>query len=494
MANSTLFRNFLCTVLVALSTASCLERQFSEVDAAFSSDRTDVKVDSEDPLIGFLTDTLKITSNRSWTAEIAYDAASGQTDWISIEDDFSQHENIGNITDTRCVPIEIENNRYDTPRSAEIVFHYEGHRHSVNLVQGGLTYRMIPSVTEINNILDIESTQTFFLDSNIPWTIRVKEGSTADVEVLTPSGTGSAEISVLVKDNLDFITKDAVLMIEAAEGFDFNPVTVTLHQRECTPYLEIDRERSRTEILPLESVDTVFFSTNGDWEAHLEDVSGDITLDKTSGSNKEWSLVVNFGKNLGKEAVGSTKTATVIIESNGIREEIIISQKYWMHVELVFHNGSSLTASAKWPLLESLSTANLPASSTKPAYKGELVSAPMRDYPDITLSILATSGMWRNSNQGFNIKGAVGDYIEISAISGKSLMAVAVTVGTSSFNMSLTDVNGVVVEGGECITSGWKVHVPQYWMLTGTQPSTPYRWTFSTAATSMIHILEFFYQ
>lgn len=480
-------------LLMVLAT-SCLERQFSEAEAAFSSDRTDIAVKSEDSEAGFVSDTLIVTANRSWTAEVVYDDASGQKDWISIGKDFTQHENIGNVSDTRIIPVAFSNNRYDMPRAAKIAFHYEGRCHYVNLAQGGITYRLVPSVTEINDITDVENVQTFSLDTNIPWKISIQEGSTADVEVLTPSGEGPAEISVLVKGNLDFSGKEAVLVIEADQGFVFAPVTVTLRQRECTPFLFIDRDRSKEEILPIESIDSVFFSTNGNWTAHLENASEGITLGQTSGSNKELGLEVKFGENFGKEKTGVSKSATVVIESNGLREEITITQKYWWQVKLVFHNGSSLTSSSSWPFLSPMSASELPSSSSKATYKAVLKTAPLRNYEGMSISIFATSGMWRNSSQGFDVKGGVGDYIEISGAEGMTLVGAAVTSGAAYFRMEMTDVQGKAVTGGEYKSSGWKVDVRQSWVLSGTQPSTPYRWTFSVAATSMIHSLEYFYQ
>lgn len=480
--------------LALLSAASCLERKITEAEASFSADRVNINVASENKDKGFVADTLTITANRSWTAEISYDAASGQSGWVSIDPKYLEHENIGRSSDIKLIPIVFNNNRYNTTRTACISFHYEGQHYDVNVSQGGITYRLQPSVTEINDISDVENIQKFSLDANIPWIVRVREGATADVEVLTPTGEGPSEIQILVKDNKDFIQKDAVLVIEGGEGFQCEPVTVSLNQCECTPYLNIDTERSLGEIVPLVATDTVFFSTNGDWIAHLENASDGISLEKTSGTNKENFVVVNFGENFGSEKTGSAKTATIVLESNGLSDEITVTQKYWWQVKLVFHNGTSLTSSSAWPLLAPLSTSDLPASSSKAAFKGELKTAPLRNYEGISLSIFMTSGMWRNSNQGFDVKGNTGDYVEISAVEGMTLAGVAVTVGAAYFRMELADAAGNAVKGGEYKASGWATHERQYWILSGTQPSTAYRWAFATNSTSMLHILEYFYK
>lgn len=482
------------TFLAVLALSSCLKRPISEPCAVLNTDSSELVIASEDKESGFLTDTLLVTSNRSWTLETVYNPESGQTDWITLEQDFPEQENIGHVSVSRAIPLIFTNNRYNRSRSANLVFHFDGRSHTVNVVQGGITYRMETSVAEINDISDVESIQSFHLDTNVPWQVSVQAGATADVEVLTPSGDGPADISVKVGDNDDDVAKEAVIVIGAVQGFDISPVKVTLRQKSHTPFLSIDRGRSRTSVCPISSVDTVFFSTNAEWTARLEDASEGISLTRDYGTKRDSCIIVDFGTNCGSQATGSVRSARLVIEAGGLSEEIAISQEYWWRVGLVFHNGSGLTPAASWPLLSPLAAADIPGSSSKAVHKGELVTASLRGNTDMTLSIYATSGIYRNSNSGLVIKGNTGDYIAFSPVVDRKLVAVCVASGTTSFRMELTDNSGTVVDGGQYKSQGWTPDVPQYWMLSGTAVSTGYRWSFVSNTTVMIHSMEYFFK
>lgn len=350
-------------------------------------------------------------------------------------------------------------------------------------------YEDTPVLRTDTAILDVESedaqggllTKTITVISNRSWNGSLSfEGEEEWVslgmeEYANPScSTMETALTLNFLDNYLEQPRNATLNLVCAGG---QTATVHIIQSAPAPRITIDRERTATSLSPDEERLTVYFGTNGDWTASLEDSSEGISLSAESGSRTDTSLELVFGTNCAQEP-GAKKSATLVLSRGDATDRITVTQQYWWPLLVVFHNGTSLMNEENWPF-SSPKRSDLGTGSSSATFKGELTSFTLKFYVPLVFKLKATNGVWRNSAQGFVFNGEAGDYFEFCAPEGKTLRKLAYVTGHAAINLSVTDADGTVLEGGEAPADTYAPGAIYTWLLGGTQAGQPYRLTIT---------------
>lgn len=125
-------RGLLVAALAVLLLPGCLKSTFREEEPRLDLEKSEVSMKAKSGL-GAVTDTVQVTSNRSWTVAVSEET---EGDWLSVETE--GFENPSGVLKTAPLVIVCEENLTLDERRGGIVITSEGQKKTVTVIQRGL--------------------------------------------------------------------------------------------------------------------------------------------------------------------------------------------------------------------------------------------------------------------------------------------------------------------------------------------------------------------
>jgi len=502
----------LCLLASLAALSGCLEREFSEAEGIMSVDTRELVVPA-DMYEGrnLVTDTIFVTSNRSWSAAFESDV-----DWVKM--DTTGHQDMSRISELTPLVFRFKDNEEQAERSVKVKICCADGEKEITLRQEAIKYRLaLTSSTDgFESIKSDGDTVKLSFNTNTEWQISLKSGSTAKVTFPVSSGKyTTSDLLALVNENEELITKEAVLVISSPNIPESKWIEVPVGQLEGYPYFRFTDTLEDPQNPAFNALDGVSgldigIKTNTSWRAELVSLDGISSIEKkvydapsqswgASGTNAVPGDVVAGGLKTAKTVnlrfpasirFGSDAKMVLKFIADGIAEPIsvTINQKpcvrWWMGVlddEHVFHATNALGYAASnemtwglsFPKSNTNATEGLPTSSGSRNNVGKEVT--FITSSGVSFRVYTPYGMWKNSGSGIMIgQGQGTTYIEIPAFEGFAFKKLVVTWrGTSAntFDIQTFDGAETVLAGGSFAQKGVQTEYP----VSGTKKNTAYR-------------------
>ena len=185
--------NFLWLILVSpFICHSCLSVTFMEKESGLSVDRNELCVLSDQLSGETVIDSIIVTSNRSWDAEIVPAA-----DWITL--DRNEYEDLEGITKEVPLRISFTDNKSDYPRVASLLITSGDNVQTVKIVQSSLTPRLMVNTSGCEDLAFDGDSCVFEVLSNVAWTVSLGDKSEdigISLEEDVRNGGGSVKVAL----------------------------------------------------------------------------------------------------------------------------------------------------------------------------------------------------------------------------------------------------------------------------------------------------------
>lgn len=274
------------TLLLLLS--SCFRENFETAGTLLSTDKETVVVSADIPGLADISDSIKISANRSWSAYLE-----PQADWLNLST--YEFENIARSSETQNVVLSFLNNETKQDRSVTLHITTAESHHVVTVTQKAqVPYIKLVTPSEVSDVTCEPDTVQVIFESNVCWTASIDPSSTASAKLDKKQGKYSDTLTVYFEENDDTFEKYAVLKLKTADGSGIEQ-SVNFTQSKSAPYIkwvskDADYKTSESGSL------TLNFKTNSSWTAaFLQTVQG-IALLSDSGTKADKSIEVCFGE------------------------------------------------------------------------------------------------------------------------------------------------------------------------------------------------------
>lgn len=236
-------KKILLLFLPVLFLTGCLNQGLSEVPLELSSDKEDVFAVADIMTgDGELTKTIKVISNRSWSAHlndlknpIDESDATQSVPWGSL--DIEEHSNVTGVTDEVEITVNFNRNYSKEQINGVLNIYSEGMmRKSIPLTQAGAVYVVKVEPVNAEDVSDNGGTIFLNVTSNTHWKASIDPSTTADAVLLTAEGVDSGEIKVRVRSNDDESEKILKLVVTAE---DCENQVVELKQKPIDPSVKL---------------------------------------------------------------------------------------------------------------------------------------------------------------------------------------------------------------------------------------------------------------
>ena len=409
-----------------------------EEESSLSVDRNELRVLSDQLSGETVIDSVIVTANRSWDAEIV-----PAVDWITL--DKNEYEDLEGLT--REVPLRIAftDNKSDYPRVASLLITSGDNVQTVKIVQSSLTPRLMVNTSGCEDLAFDGDSCVFEVLSNVDWTVSLGEKSKdmgISLEEEVRNGGGSVKVTLTEHFDLES-PKYADLIFT---GVDCESVVVRVTQDKAVPYARIINVTGGEEVLPsIGGTRTMTVKSNVDWTIGVKEENVDnVTFSKTSGGKGETSVMMTFE---GTPAFDARRNFTVRCqtalegEDDG-RNQWTFTQERGSLLRFVFlHEGTwywpFYCANGVWPKVS--------LSIGKPESQGQVKN--FETYAGYVLKLYSNYG-FVFGNQGIRFghsTSTLGDYIELPAIEGRSLVQINLIPDAEHKYSSLT---ATVMEAG----------------------------------------------
>lgn len=227
-----------------LMLTGCLEDSQSGIALELASDKEDIfavaDIFTGD---GELTKTIKISSNRSWSAHlndldnpIDESDPSQSVPWASLS--VEEHLNVMNVNEDIIDSIFFNRNYSQKQINGVLNIYSEGKlRKSIPLTQAGAKYFL--TVDDYQPSLYSDGGGIFSINvvSNVKWRATLDQASTtADIQLMSTEGQDAGKITFRLRSNDDPVEK-TVKFIVSADGLEDVPVTVK--QKALDPSVKV---------------------------------------------------------------------------------------------------------------------------------------------------------------------------------------------------------------------------------------------------------------
>lgn len=482
-------------LLAALAVSSCLVQNFEETDPIIQPDMEVIQVPCDLISNELVTSSFNIRSNRAWSATL-----SEGCDWVRVSS--MEDNNLANISLDYPIRLEFENNEGEE-REAELLIRTNYDEKKVLIRQDAITPRLlISSLKYVDNIAPEGGTFQVDILSNVRWVCSVDGSSTATLSTDRNSGKSNSSVTVTVGESIDQTNMSKGRLRFQAAGCEDQVVEFV--QQSANPYIVITSypERYLYSIGESFSID---IKANSDWTGSIVKGAEYISSFKVGGSTANISSGTFSGTKADKtitiQTIGNSnpdQLADLVLSftaNGGETFELPLQIDKMSHILFDFMpGGKTFESPFKSPTKGSFAT-----SGNSPKWGGERVTLQCFN-ENITMYITtpASSGVWRNSSQGFRAGASLGTdirepdmtFIELPVVPGKALAKVCVVNGYNS-NLDIRAADNSIVEGGAKQTTS-EVGKALEWNLSGTLPDTVY-YLVSNAGMG-IHQIELWYE
>ena len=400
-----------------MTCTGCLSVAFMEKEAGLVVNKDHLDVLS-DLLSGeTVTDSVIVTSNRSWDAEIV-----PAVDWITLER--TEFEDLEGVTKEVPLRIYFSDNKSEYPRVASLLITSGDNIETVKIVQSSLSPRLMVRSARYEDLAFDGDSCVFEVLSNVPWSVSVGEKSEGMTMSLTEDvRNGGGSVKVTLAEHFDFDSPKCADLVFS--GKDCENVSVSISQVKAVPYARIVDVTGGEEILPsIGGTRTMTVKANADWTiAVKEDGVDNVTFSKISGSKGETSVMMTFEGTPSFDARRefTARCQTVSEGEDDGRNQWVFTQERGSLLRFVFlYEGTwywpFYCANGVWPKVS--------LSIGKPESQGEVKG--FETYAGYVLKLFSNYG-FVFGNQGIRFghsTSTLGDYIEIPVIEGKSLVQI----------------------------------------------------------------------
>lgn len=466
-------------MLPLLMLSSCSNWKPLDSIGELSIDRSSISVLADNEDGSRVTDTLKVSSNRSWSVR-----AEGEPDWLTLS--VGGDLNVSGAGRDVYLVVSFDNNTALQDRNSTLVFTSEDRKIEVPVKQGKIVYRLKPiSPTYEPAVSHLGATYVVEFNSNTSWTAEPKPTSTTTAILSKTSGVGNGRIVVTIPENHEYETRNYTLVLKAEGCQDLEYV---FDQESSRPYVLVDKAMTDTTLV--QSIGAwrhLAFRTNVNWTATYEGDIPFLTL-KSDGEPGTYLLRVQMD---GNPDFDNRRSGKIVITPEGgdpvevryIQEKLsIISLVFRLYPD-VYENNSDYR---NWPFGTALDNNK----------NDQLHTTLFGEYP-FFFHYDGTSGNMVYNQCGLLVGNTTyGGFIDLPAIEGKTLKKVEVFVSNESqvVYAAVTDADDKQLTGGDKVlldvNESYKRHIPSVsieqelteqpqsyacWELRGTQPNTSYR-------------------
>ena len=468
-----MIRKICIAALAAVAVCSCLKEQtFHEEEPFLSPESMDLVV-SSDPM----TDTLLVSSNRSWTASLL-----DPVPWLKLSS--VESLNLSGSTQENPLILEFEANMVKTDRQAAIVLTNGSQRKVVNVLQKAIVYKLdYQSLLRYDDLKESGDTVSIFFSTNGTWELSVKEGATASVSFPVASGQGDAVVEAIVGENFDTASgKDAVIVLTVP---DCDPVEIQINQKKAVPYVRCEvPEKAGRYVDPsvfssLGSTRNFNVVSNGKWTAKVspKSTATGITISDTSGEGAKEGFTVTV-KDANTDFANRKDVIIEFTPEGGVPFEYTMKQEKGSILALECWNQD--VTKAVWPFDE-----------VNPGAGNSLEGA--FHIGGYAFSYYTTIGSYFDASFGWRLGATSACYFEMPAIPGHKLVRVSIIEHNGSVAPSIQTVGGAVVSGGEPFETFTKL-VLLTWNLKGTENGAAYRFVLGKDKNLRVRYLELEYE
>ena len=461
-----------------------------EEESGLSVDRNELYVLSDQLSGETVVDSIIVTANRSWDAEIL-----PAVDWITL--DLKEFEDLEGVTKEVPLYISFSDNKSEFPRVATLLITAGKNVETVKIVQSSLLPRLIVNTSGHEELSFDGDSCTFDVLSNVKWDVElVEQAEGMDISFEKETRNGGGSVKVTLAEHFDFDSPLYADLLFTAE--DCEPISMRITQSKAVPYARIMEVTGGEEILPsIGGTRTMIVKSNSDWTIGVKEAGVDnVTFSKGAGSRGETSVMMTFE---GTPSFNARREFTVRCvtqpegEDDGRNEWKFTQERGGLLRFLFLYEGMwywpFYCANGQWPKVS--------LSIGKPESKGEIEV--FETYAGYTLKLFSNYG-YVFGNQGIRFGNAtsfLGDYIELPVIEGRSLVQINWTPDEEHKYSSLT---ATVKKAGSLENPN--VGIPEEgnyqdgvrtWTLDG-EPSTAYWLVPLQNATYSVEILECIYE
>lgn len=404
-----------------------------------------------------VTDTLPVTSNRSWSV-----VRTGDEEWLSF--DVDEHLNLSGAKETSSIVFSLDANVLKQDRSTSFKVVGEEGALTVVVTQKAIVYRLsVDGPRSFVDVPDTGDTLRVNILTNTQWKAEVGEGSTASIELPETIGEGNSELMILVGKNADRTEGKTATVIVRVE--DCEPVEILVEQVRSVPFV-------RHEVPDASGlwVDPTVFSaicsersfkvlSNCKWTAKV-DAAGttakdvELPVDSGEGNNDDFRVIVR-GTNTDMD---NPKTVSIVFTpEEGEPYTVNMTQSKGSVIALEFRT-QDLSA-ARWVFDE-----DQPGAV---AQDGALTAG------GYEFKYHAEGYCQLHDASGWQLGTGTTVFVEFPAIPGRKLVRVSFREYNKNTKPQIVTSGGSVVSGGEAISFDRNVLTSYY--LSGTQENTPYR-------------------
>ena len=475
----------------AVLATSCLERSFSEEEGRFATQTGEINVPC-DMFDGrnMVKDTIFVTSNRSWSADIVED----DVDWLTL--DIPGHQDMARVSEVTALALAFLDNETEQPRSATVHISCADGDKDIVVTQEAITYRLaVLSDQDIFEGVSSEGdTLKLKVNTNTEWSVKVSDGSTADVRFSTKARTIDATqtleskysrtIDVVVVENEELDSKTASIILSAKGCED---IEIPLSQKPGHPYIRFTGDEGDHYVAEPGRPDcTIPLKTNIPWTAEVLSsdgfADGEVSV-AASGVKGLQNVAVTFPYCIDFDTPGNI---VIRFSGEGLETPVdfTITQRPCIRIMWYDYLNKKLLGAtdATYPFVTPpLSDIKTSVSNAIAAMKNVRVPF-VTKRGGFTFTIFSVNGVYRNGGFGLSFGGTANDYLELPVIEGHRLVSIVYgwgctrTYSTATLTLQVQDTSGTPVVGGDFKHAGsTTAPVIDTMDLSGTVNDTAYR-------------------
>ena len=464
------------TPLLAGVVLACTSQEPEKLPASISVDENTIAVEADNALISdpfsgetlAVTDTVWVSSTRSWTVSIVTD---DDGDWVRA----GVKQRINASGSEVSVPLVFSFDRYrgnkDRTATAYLYAAEVDAPLAISLTQKAFTPVLeMEAFTSSTGVSAMGGECCVIIRSNTSWTASIDGAlSTAAPDLSMTAGQDTKAIYVTFQANIDDErAKTATLVAKAP---DCTPVSMEIIQSQSERFFRLESEVPAV-VEPYEDKILIPLRSNGPWTAELKDCTfPGAALEPSAGSNALNGFY--FTSDHGADPAAGTKSATILIHRSGM-EDISVSFTQMGSIHLSFcefnpeyeftgrYNDSSTPYTPYMAKPYPFSSPDdVPRSMSAGTLAGEPVDFVTKNGDFVFTMFGQDCGIWKELESfGWLIGKTKDDYVLFPAVEGKRLskMYYEASCRTATPYTVRTEDGSAIIEGGEYSTT--KVVVP----------------------------------
>ena len=484
---------YVLAALLPSCTTSLPEIPYAD-SASFGASKTSIVLPSDnvltanpgDGLSETISDTIIVTSSRSWRATLDNDDTSS---WAQLN--LEEVINTAGIQRKDTLVISANRNTSPTERNANLrLYSQECEPIIIPLAQSGFRPYLAAEPNKNPLFIDyVADTCIVVVRCNTSWTAEIEEAS-SDVILSEAKGKGVGSIKVIFPYNFDDERGRTVHLKMKADGCQ--DAIIGFVQSQAIPFFRLEGTVDSNQS-PLSGVINIPLRSNKPWSAEITECTfSNARLEPSSGDYTVTGF--NFIADHGEDPEVANKQATVTIRRDGLDDiQVKFSQQGSLHLHFMDYDPSYNSTytdpsktympyiAAQWQF-SSPDQDVIPTSATQRTWAGNDLECRKGAYTFIMHG--TSAGVWYNGRrEGWMVGKSLNDYILFPAIDGMRLSKVlyeSSALMMTTFSIRTADGTHII-SGGEKRSTGELDYITQdindlhEITLDGTQPGTAYR-------------------